>query len=166
MNIFDKRPLSLILCVMLGFFVFFAFYDIKWLSTLVLIILALALICTFITPIKKRINHIFSRVLIMCVILSIVVSSIYFNVWFKAYNRYTDEVTLVGTITEMEDYTYQKGVVIKTDNINEDCFSNYKLNAYIESDKYYGFSVGSKVSIKGKIESLESEDSSFDMESY
>lgn len=166
MNIFNKRPLSLILCVMLGSFVFFAFCDITWANTITLIILLIALICTFITPIKIRIKYVFSRVIIVCAILSVIASSIYFDMWFKVYNRYSNEVNLVGTIIEMEDYTYQKGVVIKTENINEDYFSNYKLMAYIESDNYYGFSIGSKVSIKGKIDSLKAEDSNFDMEIY
>ncbi len=166
MNIFDKRPLSLILCVMLGSFVFFAFCDILWIKNIVLISLFLSFICTFIKPIKNYIKPVFSRVVIICAILSVIASSIYFDAWFKAYKRYAEEATLVGTITEIENYTYQKGIIIKTDNINGDYLSNYKIKAYIESDRYYGFSVGSKVCIKGKIESLKSEDSSFDMESY
>ncbi len=166
MNIFDKRPLSLILCIMLGAFVFFSFCDIPKFNIAFLIFLGILLICTFIPKLKRLIKSAFIRVVIICTVFSVIASSIYFNAWFKAYSRYTDEVTLEGTITEIEDYTYQKGVIIKTDNINGDSFSNYKLKAYLESDKYYGFSIGSKVSIKGKIQSLNSENSNFDMESY
>ena len=136
MNIFDKRPLSLILCIMLGAFVFFAFFDIPGLAVTVLILLALFFICTFISPVKNHMKPAFIRTVIICAVVSIISSTVYFNVWFKAYNRYTDEVTLEGTITEIDDYTYQKGVIIKTENINGDSFSKYKLKAYLESDKY------------------------------
>ena len=166
MNIFDKRPLSLILCIMLGAFVFFAFYNIPNLAICALIFLTLLFLCTFIPTIKQRIKPLFIRVVIICTVFSVIASSLYFNVWFKAYDRYTDEVTLYGTVTEIDENAYQKGVIIKTDNVNGDPFSRYKLKAYLESEKYYGYSIGSKVYIKGRIEPLKSDDSSFNTESY
>ncbi len=166
MKIFDKRPLSLILCIMLGSFVFFTYIEFFAIKLIASIALLVVLILTFIKPIKNRIKPTFTRIVIVTVLFSIIASYTYFDTWFKIYNRYQDEVTLEGTVTDIEEMAYQTLVEIKTKNINNDLLSSYRLKAYLDSDKYYGFSIGSKVAFTGKISRFSSENSNFDIESY
>ena len=166
MKIFDKRPLSLILCIVLGSFVFFTYIEFSIVKLTASIVLSVIFIITFIKPIKKRIKPAFTRIMIVTVLFSIIASYVYFDTWFKVYNRYQDEVTLEGTVTDIEKMAYQTSVEIKTKNINNDLLSSYRLKAYLDSDKYYGFSIGSKVTLTGKISRFSSENSNFDIESY
>lgn len=166
MKIFDKRPLSLILCIMLGAFVFFTFAESVILKIVFITLLAFVFATTFIKPLAKRVKIVFFRILILCSAISIATSIIYFDIWFNVYDRYDDYTVIVGTVTDIEPHTYRAAIDIKTDNINDEPFSSYNLKVYLDSNKYYGYSIGSKVSLIGKIEAFSSDNTSFDIKSY
>lgn len=161
MKIFNKRPLSLILCIMLGVFVFFSLFENSYFRILLVSVTFLALIFSFI--IRKR--KIFLRALTILSLVSIVFSYVYFDLWFKAYDRYEGEATVIGTIESFDNSSYNAVLQIKTSNINDTRFSRYNIIVYLDKDEYYGYSIGSKVKLKGVIESA-SRSENFDAESY
>lgn len=161
MKIFEKRPLSLILCITLGVFLLFSIYeDFYFRISLCFILLALLLI-SFI----KRKSRVIVRVAILCSLASILFSYLYFDLWFKAYNRYDGEVTLTGTVESFDNSSYNSVVHIKTNDINDSYFSEYNIIVYLDKNTYYGYSIGSEVKIKGEIVSA-STTGNFDAESY
>ena len=166
MKIFDKRPLSLVLCIMLGAFVLFSFYS-RLLPRIILISLGLAtLIITFIPAIRKRLSSVvIIRVASVCAFLAILFSFLYFDLWFKAYDRYDGDVTVVGTVQNITPNSYTNALYVKTDNINGTPLSEYDLIVYVDKNLYYGFSVGSKIKFNGTIEAFTNE-KDFDAESY
>ncbi len=151
---------------MLGSFVFFSFYENTALRIAAISLVFLFLVFTFITPGFFSKKKIFARIAAILAMVSMSFSFIYFDLWFKAYDRYEKKVKIVGTIEEMERHSYTTEILIRTDNIDDTAFSNYKLTAYINHELYYGFSVGSTVEFKGVIEEFSSSDSSFDIQSY
>lgn len=151
---------------MLGSFVFFSFYDYTFIRIIGISIPALLLVFTLIVPKIFRDKTVILRICSIFAIASMAFSFIYFDLWFKAYDRYDGEVKIVGTVEEIERHSYTTEILIKTDSINNTAFSNYKLIAYVNHELYYGYSIGSTVEFTGVIESFSSSDSSFDLESY
>jgi len=165
MNIFDKRPLSLILCITLGSFVFFSFYESLFLRITSVFIILTAIILSFINPLKKHINPILVRIAAISSLLAILCSFIYFDLWFKAYERYDGEAHIVGEVQEIKHSSYSSSVIISTSDINGKLFSKYKLTVYLNNEEYYGYSIGSKVKLKGEIVPFSNSDS-FDANGY
>lgn len=165
MKIFYKRPLSLILCVMLGSFVFFSFYDNTAIRVIFVSILLSALALSFIPKAKQFFNAAFFRAAILSALIASLLSFCYFDIWFKAYNRYDGEVVISATVEKIESYTYNSGVYLKTEDIEGASFSSYRLIAYIDKQMCEDLSVGANIVLKGEIESFSS-NGSFDAESY
>ena len=165
MRIFYKRPLSLILCIMLGSFVFFSFYEYFILRILSAISAFIIFTLTFLKAFPRE-KATLTRITAICSLFAMLFSFLYFDLWFKAYDRYEDEVKIVGTVEAMERHSYRTEVLIKTDNVDDSFLSSYKLIAYISNENYYGYSIGSKIEFTGIIEDFSSSDSSFDIESY
>ncbi len=165
MKIFDRRPLSLILCITLGAFVFSSNYtDVLSRSALVFIAI-IVFVLTFINPIKKIVSPILLRILAISVLVAILFSFLYFDLWFNAYDRYEGNVNIEGQIEEINTTANGTTVVLKTDNIDGSVFSKYKLVIYLDSEKYYGFSIGSTVSVVGTISEFVPE-ADFDSKSF
>lgn len=153
MNIFDKRPFSLILCIMLGAFIFFANF-----SYFSFVIPALLLIISFIKPISKYIKQSFLRILALLSLIAIGFSFLYFNLWHDASKRYDGEAVIIGTVTDIEPTGKVRNIEISTDNINGSFFSSYDLTAKVDTDKYNNLSIGTKIKIKGVIENTANTD--------
>ncbi len=151
MKIFDKRPLCLILCIILGSFVIFTYC-----GFFTLIIPALFLTISFFKYFSKIISAKFSRLLALLSILAILFSFIYFDLYFPAYKRFDGDSILVGTVMDIEEGSYYNLVTIKTENINEKPLTTYKINAYLDKNNYYNYSIGSKIELKGLIENTPS----------
>ncbi len=147
MKIFDKRPLCLILCIMLGSFVIFPFY-----GFFALFIPIILLLSSFIKPITRVLSQNFARLLALLSIFSILFSFIYFDLYFPAYKRFDGKSEIIGTVTDINDNSYNKRATIKTESINGAFFSSYKINAYLDNDQYYNYSIGSTIKIVGIIE--------------
>ena len=165
MKIFDKRPLSLILCITLGAFVFSSFYDhISVKASLILLAIFLFII-TFIGYFKNNLPTVLLRVVALSSIAAILFSGIYFDLWFKAYDRYEGYVNIKGEIEDFKTSAQRSEILLKTSDIADTPLSEYKLLVYVDSENYYGFSIGSKVELVGKIEAFVSEEN-FDAKSY
>lgn len=148
MKIFDKRPVCLILCIMLGSFAFFEYFGLYS-----LIIPAIILILSFIKPIFRFIKSSFLIILAALSILSITLSFIYFDLWYDAAKRYNlKESTVTCTVTDMEPTGAYRALEVKCDNINNTLLSDYKLIVNVNTNEYQNLSIGSKIKIKGVIE--------------
>ncbi len=161
MNIFDKRPLSLILCVVILAFVIFSFID-SYLLKLLLFFTAL-LMLFFVFAIRKGTRLL--RVILIISLLSFVFSFMYFEVYFKAYNRYSGEVCIEGTVAMMENDGGTTEIQLSADNVDNTAFSSYNFIVYLDRSLHYGFSIGSKVRLCGIIESA-AVSGDFNFESY
>ena len=146
MNIFAKRPLSLILCIALGGFVLFNAANPAF--KLLLIISSIVLICSFFVLVFIKTKKPSVLICGVTLLLSTILSQLYFNLWFFADQRIKGEATVVGTVIEEEQTNiYTTRYVVKTENINELPFSKYKLEFYLKNEEK-SLTVGSKVSFK------------------
>lgn len=165
MNIFNKRPLSLILCITLGAFVFSSFYDDVFSRTALIFVAIIAFSLSFLKNIRKHASPVLIRIIAVCSIIATLFSFIYFDLWFKAYDRFEGDVKIVGKIEEIEYKSQRSSVLVKTSEIENASLSRYKLIVYLDNEEYYGYSIGSSVEIVGTITSFTS-DEDFDSETF
>ncbi len=163
MKIFDKRPLSLILCITLGAFVFFTFYN----GTATRTALITSAIFMFAISYFKGLTacRILLRILSVSCVIAALFSYLYFDLYFRAYDRYEGESTITGTIEEIDNKTYANAVLISTEDINNTSFSDYNIIVYLDRDEYRNYSIGTRVKVKGVIENFGAGED-FDAESY
>ena len=154
MNIMHKRPLSLILCISLCGFVLFSYLDAGFLKNTIalLAIISLALSITVLIIRKRGAFYLLTSV-VLC--LSLIFSYIYFDLWFQADKRFSEECCVTGTVTEeSREQTYSL-YKIKADGINGESLSGYTLSVLISrSDAEKAeIEVGSKLKFKCKLNS-------------
>lgn len=165
MNIFYRRPLCLILCIALGSFVCFSVFDSILPRILLLSISVGAFILSFVGRIKNMIPYVFTRIICCVIVASALFSYLYFDMWFKAYDRYEGESTVVGTVEEIKDGSYNTILYVKASDINGTALSNYRLVVYVDAYDAYKCTVGSEVTVCGSISRFTSGED-FDAESY
>ena len=156
MNVFDKRPLSLILCILLGSFAFFTFGSTLVKGTVIVAGVLTLLFALFLAKEKRK-----KVIVILCsiaIFLSSFLSFLYFDLYFKAHKRFEGEVTVNGVITEYESGANGIEFTVKTDNINDKPFSKYKLKVYLSYGKETNLSVGNKITLSGIIEEFNTGD--------
>ena len=166
MKIFDKRPLSMILCVMLGGFVIFCFGNqavrIALISLSVLILSALLLLKR-----KRKSTKILVCALSLSLLLSSLLSYLYFDCYFHNNERITNEESeIVGVITEEREYDGFYSFTFKCKELSGEEVADFKttfIYDFRESEK--NFDVGDTVLLRGiLIDFEESED--FDAATY
>ena len=163
MNIFDKRPLSLILCIMLGGFVAFC-RDSKLLRFSALLIAILLLIIFAFFKYKGKTK----AILAICsatLLISSLCSYIYFDLWFKADKRFDDEVEIYGKIESISYSDYRTSYIIKTFSVNEKPISSYRLLLRLDNDVATSYSEGSQLKLKGELKGFEAS-TDFDAQAY
>lgn len=165
MNILYKRPLCTVLSIALGSFVFFSVYENKTARFSLILIFIFAFLLTFIKRFKQAIPTVLTRVCCIVSLIAILFSYIYFDLWFKAYDKYDGAVTVEGTVSEIKSNDYSSTIYFKTDKIEGHSIGNYKLIAYVDRDYTYNCIAGSRIKIVGKIEEFASGED-FDALSY
>ena len=168
MNLLDKRPLSIVLVIMLGGLVFYAYTDNRISAAFMLLSVALMLTVAFILTLvllkKKRVILLVSSVSLLFTLLF---SFIYFELWFKAYDRFDGEVTVSGMVSSIETTAlYSSRVTVKASSINDAPFSAYKLMLELEQKDTEYLSVGAIVTFKCKLNEFENFSDSFDSKKY
>ena len=161
MKIFEKRPLCLILCIGLcGFFLFSLENRILRLFVPVTAILLLIL-SAFLRKYKgKQILMILSATAILFAAL---LSFLYFDLYFKAYNLYDDHVEIVGTVEEVsESSSYTSRLLVKTDTINGKHIE-YRLYVYPTKTEAEGIIEGTKIGFMAKLEGFSDESYSYNI---
>ena len=131
MNIFDKRPLSLILCIMLGGFIFFQSFNIAVISVVCAVLIS-AFLLSFFNPFGKFLKGWFGRSVIVIALISFLLSYLYFDLFFYASKRFEEkEVTAHGVITYMETGGITE-IDIEVSDIDSKPFSEYKIKVFTE----------------------------------
>lgn len=149
MNFFDKRPLSLILCISLGSFVFSSFSTA--LSKIILTVCALTVILAAIF-LKTLSSH--RAKIILCsfvIILASLLSYLYFDLWFYADKRYEDRCEIEGVVESVNFDNSVKTIVLKADSVNGDPFSSYKLLVTLDDEEITNVSASSAISFSAKL---------------
>lgn len=163
MKIFDKRPLSLILCIMLAVFVIFASVD-KDYAIYTAAIALLIFIFSFITPRLFVGSRAAIRIAAIMIIPTIFISTVYFNYYFKADKRFANEtVTVEGYVYEI-DKSYSTTTdlaLIRAENINGEPMSKYSLVAYLTKEESQKMTSGAELTVMGKLSAFSSDTSSW-----
>lgn len=164
MYLFEKRPLSIILCILLGGFSLFVLFPIflRW------ILLAAALLFLLVLIFLRKKAGRFPIVAAITLLISFGLSFCYFELYFPIQNRVVGQKEIKGTITSI---TYQERFgaefTIQTDKIDGIPFSASKLLVTIESEEFLdSFSVDDEVIILGEIGKLSSATIGFDEKQY
>ncbi len=159
MNIFKKRPLFLILCIGLGGFFLFTIENLI-VKALLVLLSVLPLILSFILRFDNK-KKIFSGIISAALLVSMLLSFIYFDLWFKAYDIYDDEVEIVGTVKDKSaTNSYTTRLLVKCESINGK-HKNYKFYAYINKQDAANIVYGTKISFKATLSGFSDDSRSY-----
>ena len=159
MNIFYRRPLSIILLVILGGFSVFPFLTPIFKAIFASSALVLMFVSSFFT-LKSKKTSLFS-ICSLLLLLSILLSFLYFDFYAKPEERFNDRCTIVGKIHKVEIIDEEDGITsytIRTDKIDGKS-AIYKLT--FSTDSIVSDSeveVGSIVSLSGMVSGFDTSD--------
>ena len=149
MKLFDKRPLCMILCILLGGFVFFSDSSLYLKLGVAIFAFIFAISIFFIKKISKKIR-ILSIASATMLLLSYALSFLYFDCYFNVYNLYNGEVTVCGVVTDVNENDYGASLYIRCESINEDKRNN-KIRAYVNNDTKSFVEVNTRIIIVGRL---------------
>ena len=154
MKLFDRRPLSLILCIMLGGFCLFIRFE-----PLVSLLSGVAFVAVFcLTFVFKHLfmgRDVIVKVSLIALTISIFLASLWSYIYFPR-NYYGEEVTVEGLVTYSEHTDEMSStVVIKTDKINGKRDS-HKLLIKGYKDELSGINAKDRLTCTLVIDSLDS----------
>ena len=165
MNIFDKRPLFLIITVMISGFVAFTFSD-GIIRGLLLSCAILAIILSLFFYYKKKVKNLLFIIIPIILLFSMICSYLYFDVHFNLYDQYPNEVEIEGKIISMEEGDYSTDIIVKTSKINQKNKPGYKVRLNIPNYSLNEeFVVGTKVVFNATLSEFE-DFSDIDASSY
>ena len=162
MKLFHKRPLSLILGIILGTFVVFSYLPNLYLYIGVGVCFVILLSVLIFWRSKSR--KIFLSVVIISVIISSILSNLYFNKWFYSYGKYSENSTVIGKVLEREDTSYGDKLYLETYTV-DGSNASHKIIVYIGINDG-NFPSGSVISFTGTIEEFQNNSDYFDTGSY
>ena len=150
MKLFDKRPLSLILCIALGGFVVFSLFD-TYVRLIPIIFVPILAAIPFIFKFSRR-RRLLSLLCSVFLLLSVLLSYLYFDLYFKAEDRFEGEVTVSGTVTETaKSSAYSTSYIIKANSINGEALSSYRLIFYLSPEQTDNIVPGTKIRLKATL---------------
>ena len=156
MNIFDKRPLFLILTIAISGFVVFTFSDGILRGILCVFALLLLILSLFLFYKKRITNNPLVIIIPAVLIVAMLFSFIYFDLYFKIYKHYESEVTIEGKIVSFENESYSSNIIVRTSKIDGKIKYGHTVRMSIERNKLdERFYVGSKISFSGKLSEFE-----------
>ena len=164
MKAFDKRPLSLILCILLGSFVFFTFAD-KIAKLVIFLIAFITLLILLLAKFISKDKRLKISICASIIIFSSIVSYLYFDMWYYADKRFSEDSVIQGSVTAFDFDGSIKTIDVETDNINEKPFSSYNLKVIITGSDITNITNGTKISFTADIVPFESSPS-FDTKIY
>lgn len=162
MNIFDKRPLCLILCIGLCGFLFFTLDNPVFKIAIPIIAVLLGIIPLIFKKFKKKraLMWLSSAALLIACLLSF----LYFDLYFKAYDIYDGEIEIVGTVEEVsESSSYSNRLLVKVESIDGKSCWGYKFYAYPTKAKSKGVIEGARISFKARLDGFSEESYTFNV---
>ena len=160
MNIFRKRPLSLILCIWLGVFFLFSLQEsmLRWALVLISI---LPLIFSLVFNFENR-GKIILRVISGVSCLAMLFSFCYFDIYFYPNNYFGESVKIVGTVTDYSaSSTYSTKFTLETESINDNPFLRYKINLYLPKSDAGEIIEGTRISFNANLQESSKESKSY-----
>ena len=147
MSIFRKRPLCMILCMMLGGFALF--WKVSGMATLLLFLAVLG--GSVLTFLFRRKAGIFPSVLLAFLSLSFLLSHLYFDLWFFADRRIDGEHEIHASVTEIAyAKSYGAAFTVETEPIGDIPFSRYRLLIHTTAGAA-SLTVGEKIRFRAEI---------------
>lgn len=156
MNIFEKRPLCLILCIGICGFLLFSFESTVLRLLVALVIALLCFLSLFLRKNKRK------RVLLIaaaCILLlASLLSYLYFDLTFKAYEKYKDEIEVVGIVEDIsESSSYSLRLLVKVESINGEQTRGYHFYAYPTKTDAKGVIRGARICFKTVLDGFSDE---------
>ena len=151
MNIFYRRPLCIILLVILCGFSVFPFLSPMFKALFAGSALLLVLISSLLT-IKKHKITLFS-VCAVLLLISVLLSFLYFDFYARVEDRFAGRVTVEGKIHEIKVIDEEEKIIsytIKTSKVDKR-LAIYKLTFTTSGDDNSDVTLGSRVSLSGRI---------------
>ena len=151
MNVFYRRPLCVILCIMLGGFSVFPFLTPIQKALFAASALILLFVSSFLVVKNKKIT--FLAICSTLLLVSVLLSFFYFDFYADVKERFPERVTVRGRIYDLDIIDEDEGIVrytIKTSRIGSDDAS-YKLSFTTSGEIMDEIEVGCVVSLSGKI---------------
>ena len=160
MDIFYKRPLSLILCILLGGFCLFSLSSGTFAVVGFLILLALSLILS-----KRTGGRLTSLFAVSALLLSLIAALLY-PVYFRVHERFAGRVEVVAVVTDITETEYNgRSLDLKTVRIAGRRAGTHRLKMNLTESEAADFSIGSVIAFEGELLAFESTDG-FDAEAY
>lgn len=156
MNIFDKRPLCLILCIGLGGFFLFTLDN----PIIRVAVIAAAILLIILSFIFRKSNHkqIMMRLIGGALLLASLLSFVYFDLCFKAYEVYDDRVEIVGTVEEVSSSSsYTMRLTVRAESIDGKPTSFYRFYAYPTKTEAKGVVEGTRISFSAELDGFSDE---------
>ncbi len=161
MKLFEKRPLCLILCVIIGGFSLFSSTSHQIKLTAVITAAAIFVLSLFAKIDKARAMLLRTLIAVFCI--SVILSHLYFEAFYPK-DYYGTETEIIAEVAEADtDGNYYDEYTVITEKINAST-GKYKLLVYLPKHEY-NLEVGSRVTILGVISPFSSEDG-FDSAAY
>ena len=158
MNLFDKRPLALILCIAVGGFVVFSFSD--TLLRYILLISSATLGLFSLLFLRERRHKTVVSLLSAALLLAMLFSHIYFDLYFSAAERFSGEAEIEAVVGDIEYTDYSATLELHTHTINGEA-ADYRLIARIDKADTMELSVGSVISFTAALEEFNSDSKSY-----
>ncbi len=155
MNVFEKRPLCLILCIGLCGFLLFSLDS----TVLRIILVAISILLLFFSIILRK--HKTRRIILLlasiAILLALLLSFLYFDLYFKAYDLYDGEVEIIGTVEAVtESNSYTQRLLVKAESINRSPV-NYRFFAYPSKTDAKGVIEGTRIYFKAELDGFSDE---------
>ncbi len=164
MNIFRKRPLCLILCIILGGFSLFLEIDLYF--KLILIgISALIFICNLVFPELFKSARLITAVASVAFICAILLGHLYINLTTPA-SYFGKSAKIVGQVTDIENRATSGEVITLQVFSIENNPADYKFIIYVDSEDVATVTEGSVIEFYGVINEFKTSSSVFDERSY
>lgn len=152
MNIFEKRPLCMILCIMLA--VFSLFVNFSSVTSIIILCILIPLIAILIILQRKIKTSAIICVLSVCIFISVLLS-LFFNLFAFPTKYHEKEVEVVATVTEI-DHTAPSysSATVKSHSLNGNT-ARYHITFIGSKELLSGIGVGDKVKLRGIICSVD-----------
>ena len=162
MNIFEKRPLCLVLCIGLSGFLLFSLESLVF-KAIVIIFAILLCILSLIFKITGK-GSLICFLLAISLLLSSALSFLYFELYFKAYNLYDDRVEVVGVVEDVtQSSSYSLRLLVKVDSVDNAPRSGYHFYVYTTKSDATGVIDGARISFTAKLTGFSDESYTYNL---
>lgn len=155
MNIFEKRPLCLILCIGLCGFLLFGFENLILKISVIAIAILLLIISLFLR--KRRARQLILLLSSVSILLASLLSFLYFDLYFKAYNLYEERVEIVGVVEEItSSSSYSQRLRLKVETVDGKRV-NYHFYVYPTKEEAKGIVEGTRIGFSAELDGFSDE---------